>query len=171
MQSRAPKMVVPWARSQNEKSYHVYLDFVHCISNLVSYLVSGVHPSDRHFQVDVLTLKQYTSLWRFLDDRPPTIIKKLSTKSYAKPEMCPAKILLITTVRALERVRFWHEKVHLSTNQSTAFLTRRAVIVWELYSLVPIRRHGSISRHTFLFDPVLFPKYEMLDQYPILKHF
>ena len=124
MQSRAPKMVVPWARSQNEKGYHVYLDFVHCISNLVSYLVSGVHPSDRHFQVDVLTLKQYTSLCRFLDDRPPTIIKKLSTKSYAKPEMCPAKILLILTVRAPERVRFWHENVTLLANHS--FPARKA---------------------------------------------
>ena len=32
---------------------------------------------------------------------------------------------------------------------------------WKLYSLVPIRRHGSINRQIILlFDPVLFPIYE-----------
>ena len=32
------------------------------------------------------------------------------------------------TVKVTERVRFWHENVHLSANHSSAFLSGRAVI-------------------------------------------
>ena len=41
------------------------------------------------------------------------------------------------TVKVPERVRFWHENVHLSANHSSASLSRRAVIGWELYIFLP----------------------------------
>ena len=45
-----------------------------------------------------------------------------------------------STVNVLERVRFWHKKVHLLANNSFAFLTRRAAIGREVYILMPKNR-------------------------------
>ena len=41
------------------------------------------------------------------------------------------------TVKVPERVRFGHENVHLSANHSSAFLTRRAVIGFEVHIFLP----------------------------------
>ena len=49
----------------------------------------------------------------------------------------------LSTVKVPERVRFWHEKVHLSANHSSSCKKRWAVIVWRygIHSIVYFKNH------------------------------
>ena len=67
----------------------------------------------------------------------PLKAKNCDFQSSYKLKMQRESWRFFNTVKVPERVQFWHENVHLSANQSTAFLTRRAVIGWKLYIFMP----------------------------------
>ena len=53
--------------------------------------------------------------------------------SWLENQRCSDRHQTRVTVKATERVQFWHENVPLLANHSSALLSRRAVIGWEVY--------------------------------------